>query len=243
MPVPVKAPMYVTIVNTIQERIRTGVYGLGELIPSESALMAEFRTSRVTVVRALAMLANLGWVEAVHGKGRYVKSRMPTDRQIPDHAAGMLDRDETADVQILSAGPVIVPPRAATALGMKDGAAVIARQRLTSVKKLGPTIELATTYIPVELSIGTDVSEPKPLAEGVLSHLADRQHISWHYATERISARMPSAEESRLLEISRRDPVLTVLVTAFDRDGKPRVAVDVVMAPSRHELDDEFPIT
>jgi GntR family transcriptional regulator len=242
MPVPVKAPMYITIVNTIQERIRTGVYGLGEMIPSESALMAEFRTSRVTVVRALAMLANLGWVEAVHGKGRYVKSRLPAERQIPDHAASMLDREETTEVQILSAGPVIIPPRAATALGMREGAAVIARQRLTSVKKLGP-IELATTYIPVELSIGTDVSEPKPLPEGVLSHLAERQHISWHYATERISARMPSAEEARLLEISRRDPVLTVLVTAFDRDGKPRLAVDVVMPPTRHELDDEFPIT
>ena len=47
-----QAPLYAQIVTTIQDRITAGVYGPGEVIPSEPVLQAEFGASRPTVVRA-----------------------------------------------------------------------------------------------------------------------------------------------------------------------------------------------
>ena len=42
--------------------------------------------------------------------------------------------------------------------------------------------------------------------------------------------------------VGRREPVLTLLVTAFDRANRPIVVVDVVIPPSRLDLEDVFPI-
>jgi GntR family transcriptional regulator len=242
MPIEVMPPKYVVIVNAIQERIRNGTYAVGQPIPSESQLAAEFDTSRVTVVRSLGILQQAGWIEAQHGKGRFVRSRVPTDRQVPEHAAAMLGRDEVAGVHLLSAGAVLAPNRAAAALGIAPGSAVIARQRLVTLDGIGP-IELGTVYIPVDLSVGTEVAEPHPIDGGVLKHLTARRGIAWGYASERMSARAASADEARLLEIGRRECVLTLLLTACDRAGKPRLAVDVVIPASRHELEDQFPLT
>jgi GntR family transcriptional regulator len=72
--------------------------------------------------------------------------------------------------------------------------------------------------------------------------VAARKGVVFDHAAERISAKLPSAEEARLLEVGRRDPLLAVLLTVCDRTGKPLLVLDVVVPTSRHELEDVFPI-
>jgi len=104
-------------------------------------------------------------------------------------------------------------------------------------------VEAGTAYVPVDLATGTDVGTSSALPEGLLQHLAARKGVEFDHATERISARLPSADEAALLEIGRRDPVLTVLLGVCDRAGRPLVAVDVLLPAARHELEDVFPLT
>ena len=242
VPLEFAPPKYAVVVNAIQQRIQDGTYPPGVAIPSEAQLMAEFGSSRPTVVRALSYLQQAGWVEAQQGRGRFVRSRPAVAaRQAPEHAAELLERDETAGVKLLKVGPMMAPPRAATALNLAAGTPVIARQRLVVVDQVGP-IELGWSYIPVELAAGTDVGESAPLAEGLLRHLTHRKGIQFDHAVERLSGRLPTADEAELLEIGRRDVLITLLVTAFDLAGVPRVAVDVVVPAARHELEDAFPI-
>lgn len=242
MPLEFAPPKYAVVVNAVQERIQDGTYPPGEAIPSESQLMAEFNVSRPTVVRALGILQQAGWIDSQHGRGRFVRSRMPTEgRRTPEHVTGMLEGDEIANVRLVKVGAVVAPPRAAAALELDPDTAVIARQRLVVADEVGP-IELGTVYVPVDLAAGTGIGEAEPIAGGVLRHLAQRKGIEFSYATERISTRQPTAEEARLLEVGRRDCLLSLLVTAFDRSGTPRVAVDVLVPASRHELEDAFPI-
>lgn len=242
MPLEFTPPKYAVMVNAIQERIADGTYPAGSMIPSESQLMAEFTTSRPTVVRALGILQQDGWIEARAGVGRFARSRPSmAARQAPGRATELLAGDEVAGVKLLRVGPVLAPQRAATALGVPVGTALIARERLVVSEEIGP-IELATTYVPVELAARTDVGNGMPLREPLLEHLSRRADLTFDHATERISARRPDAHEAQLLEMDPAGSVLTVLITVFDLSGSPLVAVDAVLPASRHELEDAFPL-
>ena len=235
-------PKYAVVVNAVQQRIEDGTYPPGAPIPSEAQLMAEFGTSRPTVVRALTYLQQAGWVEAQQGKGRFVRSRPGSPaRPAPEHATDLLGRDEVAGVTVLTAGPVALPARPASALGLAPGSPVIGRQRLVVADEVGP-VELGWAYVPVELATGTGIGEPAPLGEGLLEHLSRRKGVEFDHAIERVSGRLPTADEARLLQIGRRDVLVTLLVTVFDLAGAPRVAVDVVLPAVRHELEDVFSI-
>jgi GntR family transcriptional regulator len=135
---------------------------------------------------------------------------------------------------------VPAPDRAAGALDLAPGDLVVARRRLV-VSNLGP-MELGTVYIPFDLAAGTDLADPEARVDSVTGHLVERKGIILDHATERISARLPTAEEARLLEIGRRESVLTVLLIAFDIAGNPVVASDAVWPAGRRDLEDTFPI-
>lgn len=241
VPIEYTPPKYVTIVNTLQARIEDGTYAPGAMLPSETVLMQEFGASRPTVVRALEILRQHEWIDTQQGRGRFARSKPAGTRSIPARAAALLAGEAVERVRIVDVTETAAPARAATVLGSSAGAPVVVRRRLVSVDGLGP-VELGTAYVPVELADGTDVRSSKPLAEGLLRHLAVRRGVKFDHVTERISARRATAEESELLEIKQRECVLTALLAVHDRDGTPVFALDLVMPPTRHELEDSFPI-
>lgn len=242
MPIEVAPPKYVVIVNALQERIEKGSYAPGAMIPSETELMREFGASRPIVVRALDLLRQARWIESYQGKGRFVLGPPARALRRPrEHAYAVLGEAETGQVRVLAAGPVPAPPRAASALGLAEGAPLVARRRLVEVDGLGP-VELATAYLSAELAEGTAVGSLEPLHEGLLKHLAARKGVVFDHAVERVSAKLPTAEEARLLDVGRREPLLSVLLSVCDRAGVPLLAVDVLLPASRHELEDVFPI-
>ncbi len=242
MPIETVLPKYAAIVNAVQARIEDDTYPAGAMLPSETVLMKEFDAARTTVVRALEYLRTQGWIEARQGKGRFVIGP-PTraSRRSPEQAYASLNIEEKAGVRLLDARSVPAPSRAAAALDIEPGTPLVARRRLVVVDGLGP-VELGTAYIPEELAAGTDVASSTPLPEGLLRHLSAHKGIQFDHAAERISARLPTAEEARLLEVGRRDALLTVLLTVCDRSARPLLAVDVVMPADRHELEDVFPL-
>jgi len=240
MPIEFTPPKYAVIVNTVQARIEDGTYPPGATLPSEAALMKEFSVSRPTTVRALEFLRQQGWIDAHQGKGRTVLgSPDARARRAPGHAHAALGLAETAAVTVVSAGPVLVPPRAAAALELPAGTPVIARCRLVTHPEIGP-VELSTVYVPVDLASATLLGDPAPLVDGVLRHLTLQRGVEFDHATERISARTPTAEESRLLTVGRRECLLTVLLAVHDRTGRPLVAIDCALPATRRELEDAF---
>ncbi len=60
---------YEDIYRSLKRKIEEGIYPFGELMPSESILVEDYQCSRNTVRRALAVLAEEGHVQPIHGKG------------------------------------------------------------------------------------------------------------------------------------------------------------------------------
>jgi GntR family transcriptional regulator, arabinose operon transcriptional repressor len=70
-------PKYQQVFATLEEGILSGRYLPGQKLPSEAALLKEFSTSRITVVRALRELQQRGLVQRRAGSGTYVTAGVP----------------------------------------------------------------------------------------------------------------------------------------------------------------------
>ncbi len=68
-------PIYQTIIDSIISKIESGDYSEGEKLPSESQLVLEFKTSRITVTRALKELELTGVIYREKGRGSFVAQK------------------------------------------------------------------------------------------------------------------------------------------------------------------------
>lgn len=73
-------PRYARIRGELEARVRSGVYPVGSLMPTEVELSAEFDASRFTVREALRHLTENGFVERRQGVGTRVISARPQVR-------------------------------------------------------------------------------------------------------------------------------------------------------------------
>jgi len=75
-------PKYQQVFEEIQNSIRSGLYLPGQKLPSEAALVEEFGTSRITVVRALRELQQRRFVQRRAGSGTYVTNGAATNASL-----------------------------------------------------------------------------------------------------------------------------------------------------------------
>lgn len=231
-------PRYAQLVTTIQDRITSGKYPPGSLMPTEAALTAEFGVSRATVVRALQLLKADGWVESRQGRGTYVRAAPPGAEPVRRGAELFLTAEPADRSTVVHTGSAVPPPAVAQALGLSPGTEAFLRRRLVAAD--GEPVELVSAWLPSGVADGTDLDTPDPLAESVSVHLARRKRITMERVSERITARPATAEEVRVLSLPRRVPVLDLLVIAYDGTGRAVQAVSLVLPADRHELEDSY---
>ncbi|MBQ6472681.1 MAG: GntR family transcriptional regulator [Victivallales bacterium] len=67
-----KPQIFQEIADELERRVRTGAYARGSALPSRNHLVAEFKSSRVTVDRAIRVLVHRGILTSRHGSGTFV---------------------------------------------------------------------------------------------------------------------------------------------------------------------------
>lgn len=65
-------PLYVQLASRLADAISSGLFGPGQQLPPESALMRDLGISRVTVRQAIQLLTRNGQVTSRRGKGTFV---------------------------------------------------------------------------------------------------------------------------------------------------------------------------
>ncbi len=123
MPYEYTPPKYAQVIAELQRRIESGEYPPGSLIPSEHQLSAEFGTARPTVVRALRVLRQEGWIETQQGKGSFVRGRPAlAEVTVARRGQGELDRDEAREGgELVSVGLAVAPAEDCRAAGLAEG--------------------------------------------------------------------------------------------------------------------------
>lgn len=238
MPLNVSPPKYAQVASALQQRITDGTYRPGDRLPTEAVLIEEFGASRTTVVKALDILRQEGWIESQQGRASTVRGVPVGQSGAPDYARAALEADESADVRLLRVGPILATHRIASALDIPQGDAVYERSRITTGAD-GPII-VSSAYVPVDIAVGTPLTQREPLPGGVLEHLGKGRQVD--YVTTRISSRMPTEDEAKLLAVGPDVPLLCVLVTGYATGGAALVAVDEMLPADRHDLEDTYPL-
>lgn len=244
-------PVYKQIADHLRSAIARGLLREGDQLPSEAQLMDHYGVARMTVRNAMRLLQDEGLVSAEHGKGSYVRSRPPVRRLASDRfaqrhrkegkAAFTVEAEQvgaTADVDRIEVSESRPPAEVADRLGISDDASVVVRSRRYLLD--GKPVETAVSYIPADLARGTPISDPNPGPGGIYARLEEQGHTLDRF-TEDVTARMPTPQETRLLNLSPGVPVFRLVRTAYDIDGRPVEVCDTVMAADAYQLSYELP--
>jgi DNA-binding GntR family transcriptional regulator len=236
-------PKYAQLVQELQRRIESGTYPAGSLLPSENQLINEFGLSRPTVVAALRMLREQGWIESQQGKGRFVRGRpaLASVEQVRPGQAYLSTPETASPGEVIEAAALAVPNRVADLLEIESGGRAFVRRRL--LRHEDEPSELVSVWLPLDLSAGTDLTSADPVPHSVRDHLQARKGVRFDHAVEHVLARMPTTAEAKLLAVPKNTPVLCVYAAVRDASGRPLVALELVLPGDRHELVDAYPIT
>jgi GntR family transcriptional regulator len=243
MPYEYTPPKYAQVIDELRRRIESGEYPPGSLLPSEHQLSDEFQIARPTVVRALRVLRQDGWIETQQGKGSFVRGRPALaglDVARPGEEA--LGRDESREPgDLIEVGMTAPPARVAALLGdAGEGGEMLCRRRLVRLE--GEPFEIVTWWIPAKLAEGTDLASAEPLHGGVRAHLARRKGIRIDHVLEQVVARHPTGQEAKLLGVTKAAAMLVLYVTAREASGAPVLILELVMPGDGHELEDAYQI-
>jgi DNA-binding GntR family transcriptional regulator len=244
MPYEYTPPKYAQVIAELQRRMESGEYPPGSLLPSEHQLSGEFAIARPTVVRALRVLRQEGWIETQQGKGSFVRGR-PALARVGAERRGQaeLDRDESREPgELISVDTVSAPARISGLLGVEAGTAVLSRRRLVRQENGEPS-EITTLWVErtVAERAGLDTSEP---VRGGVRALLDRvAGLRIDHVVEQVTARLAEPHETRMLGLKRSSPILALYVSARDASGHPVLALDVAMPGDLHELEDAYSVS
>ncbi len=116
-------PLYQQVTDILYERIRTGVYPLGEDLPTEAQLVAELKASTHTVRHALRLLTERGLVVRRAGSGSRVIATQ--EHTVFSYSVGNLQQQlrypESTYRQILGAEHIVADPATAQILHCEVG--------------------------------------------------------------------------------------------------------------------------
>jgi GntR family transcriptional regulator len=244
-------PVYKQIADHLRTAIERGRLRESDQLPSEAQLMDHYGVARMTIRNAMRLLQDEGLVTAEHGKGSYVRSRPPVRRLASDRFAQRHRKEGKAafitEAEHVGAVPQVdrievieskPPAEVADRLRISDDAEVVIRSRRYLLDDR--PVEIAVSYIPVDLARGTPISDPNPGPGGIYARLEEQGHTLERF-TEDVTARMPTPQETRLLNLSPGVPVFRLVRTAYDIDGRPVEVCDTVMAADAYQLSYELP--
>jgi GntR family transcriptional regulator len=243
--------VYKQIADHLRAAIGKGRLREGDQLPSEAQLMAHYGVARMTVRNALRILQDEGLITAEHGRGVYVRARPPVRRLASDRfaqrhrkegkAAFVIESEQTGAagsvdmIQVTEARP---PAEVADRLRLAEGEETVVRSRRYLLD--GRPVETAVSYIPADLAAGTPIANPNPGPGGIYARLEENGHVLERF-TEDVSARMPTPEEARLLQLGPGVPVFRLVRTAYDIDGRPVEVCDTIMAADAYVLAYDLP--
>ncbi|MFC5137673.1 GntR family transcriptional regulator [Actinomycetospora rhizophila] len=244
-------PPYRQIADHLRAAIDRGDLVAGDKLPSEAELIGNYGVARMTVRQAVQELRNEGRVVAEHGRGTFVRPpvqvrRLASERFARRHreaglAAFSVEAQKTGftpnvDQLEIATGPAT--PEIRDRLRLAEDEEVVSRSRRYLAD--GQPVETAVSYLPASVAAGSRIVEADTGPGGIYARLEDMGFELDHF-TEEVSARMPSAEERRRLQLTDGVPVVVLVRTAYDTTGRPLEVCDTLKAAPAYVLEYEVP--
>ena len=127
----------------------------------------------------------------------------PGDAWAADAAA----QGKVGTQQLIAVDTVVPDDEVRAALRLESGQQVVMRRRLILAD--GQPVEIAASYYPATIAVGTALAENKKIRGGAVRVLLEAGH-PLEESVERVTAERPTAEDVALLEVDAAEPVIVI---------------------------------
>jgi GntR family transcriptional regulator len=243
---------YLQVAAALRNAIKEGEWAPGALMPSEPELAARYDVTRATVNRAVSVLRAEGLVRPERGRGTTVNelpvirreavARQRRETREAGQARGAFDGElrrlgltARSDVEVAR---VPAPAAVAELLGVDEGTTVLARRRRMYANDT--PVQMATSYLPLDIAAGTALADSDPGPGGTYSRLADLGHAPATYA-ETARVRPPDDDETQFLNMDPDQRVVAIRRTARTVTGRIVEVNEITLPAHQWELVYEWP--
>ncbi|MFE7749849.1 GntR family transcriptional regulator [Streptomyces sp. NPDC057428] len=237
------------IAADLRDEIMSGDLEPGVSLPSTTQLKERFNASNATVQKALHLLKEERLVIGRAGASVTVRDHRqwtmrPASYMAPavsgepyrwlTEAARSGARAHSTLVEVAEAVP---PADVADALGLRRGQVAALRRQVLSID--GEPAELVASYYPLDIARETAITGHRRIPGGTPTLLASLGYPP-RLSVDRVSARVATQEQYRLLGLPGDLPVLRTLRVVFSDHDRPIEATVMVKAGHLYEVQYEF---
>jgi GntR family transcriptional regulator len=213
-------PLYTQVRELMIEKIHTGQWKPGQLIPSETRLAVDLGVSQGTVRKAIGQMVTQNVLVRQQGKGTFVathdsrRALFHFFHIVPDDGVKTLPQSLTLSNRRREASR-----EEARALKIPPAEAVVRIERLRRME--GNTVIAENITVPAGLFSGLH-ELPARKVPNTLYELFERAHgITIHRAEEKIKAVTATARLARLLGVEQGEALLRIERIAYTLSGTP----------------------
>ena len=231
-------PLHRQLFLVLHDEIDRGVIAPGDPLPTEQTLCDQFGVSRITVRRALADLAELGYIERRQGVGSFVREHGPAEptdvsdvlRAGRSFMDGLRQSQFETEVEVVELGARRPPRSIGEALGTSGELLHIVRVRRQ--RRTGEPLIVSDAWLPNELA---DTLTESALLRSPLYELLSDAGVVMDRVQHEITAEIAGPRNAHLLDTAIGAALLRLnrLVSVA---GAPHHQLSVLLSPSRSRV-------
>ena len=209
-------PLYAQIARELEDKILSGEYATGDIIPSEKQLQAAYMVSRMTVRMAVGELVNRGYLECMRGVGTMVVYGKIEENlhRVTSFTEEMRQHGFTMKTSYCTVENAEAPERAAKALGLPTGSRICRLVRVRCAE------DVPMAYSVTWLNIPDLPLRPECYADSLYAFLASEKGIRVSRGEDTLEAVMTDGTVERMLRVARHSPAFKRTRVSFDQNGR-----------------------
>lgn len=226
-------PLHRQLFLVLHDEIDRGVLAPGDALPTEQTLCDQFGVSRITVRRALADLAEQGYIERKQGVGSFVREHPSANPSVAggSYMDGLRQAQFETEVDVLELDAHRRPPRA-VADALETSGELLHIVRVRRQRRTGEPLMVTEAWLPPELA---DRLNESALRRKPLYQLLSNVGIVVGRMRHEITAEIAGPRHARLLDTEIGAALLRVNRLAFVAD-QPHHCLAILLSPSRSRV-------
>ncbi|MBQ1946252.1 MAG: GntR family transcriptional regulator [Clostridia bacterium] len=216
-------PLYDKVLKSMQDKIRSGEWAAGEMIPREIDLCAMYDVSRSTIRMAMSRLVDAGALTRVKGMGTYVTGKQKLESSslfITSFAQELEVRGLTPCTELLTFCTVPAVPEINAALQLSPTERLLKITRLRYVKdnfEHGPMV-LTTSHFAARFF---DLMQDADLEKSPLYSILLERGYTRRTFEKNLTARVLTDRESHMMGVATGALAILITSVSWDQNKKP----------------------
>jgi len=225
-------PLYFQVAQHLEHLIESGELAPGTRLENEIDLADRLRLSRPTMRRAIEYLVDRGLLVRKRGVGtQVVHAKVQRQVELTSLYDDLAKAHRDPHTRVLSFATEPAPDALALELGLPEGTKVYVFERLRYAG--AEPLAIMRNHVPADLLR----LAPEDLEEQGLYNLLRANGLNLRIAKQSIGARAATAAEARALGETKGAPLLTMVRSAYDDQGRAVEHGDHIYRASRYSFD------